>query len=357
MPNSSAGPAGLPREITVLFVSPAADFIGGAEHSLMDLITNPAIRAVLTAPGTGAVTEAAARLGVPVRPFSYGAIADVRRPFKMRAVLTAVRDSVRLARHLSALAREEGADILHSNGLKVHVIACLSRLFGGPPVFVHLRDIPVNRAERLVWGMFRLFPSRVILVSRPCWPWPTMPPRVRVVHNGLAIPPAPLPDKRISLPLTVGYLGRISPFKGLKLLVEWVAHGRAAGLDIRLLVRGSAHPGDSAYMASVHEAVAAHHLGSVCRFEGERRGLEAVYEGVDVVAVPSHIPDPLPRVVMEAMSLGLPVIGYPAGGIPEMIQHGKTGYLASTAAEFGAALGDLIRTPGRFADIRSAAHA
>jgi glycosyltransferase involved in cell wall biosynthesis len=354
MPDSSPPPS---PETTVLFVSPVADFVGGAEYSLFDLLTNPAIKAVLAAPGAGGVTRRAAQLGIPVRPYSYGAIVGVRRPFKMRAVLMAIRDSIRLARHLSRTARDEGADVIHSNGLKVHVVACLSRLFGGPPVFVHIRDIPVNAAERLIWWIFRLFASRVILVSRACWPWPTMQSHVRVIHNGVASSLAALPARRIGLPLTIGFFGRISPFKGLKLLVEWIAHCRGEGLDVRLIVRGRADPRDAAYMTTVHETIAAHHLEEVCRFEGERSGLAAIYENVDVVAVPSNIPDPLPRVVMEGLSLGLPVIGFPAGGIPDMIQHGKTGYLVTSGAEFCAALKDLMQTPGKFESIRRAGHA
>ena len=358
MPDSHPGPiAPMPGRTTVLFVSPVAEFVGGAEHSLMDLIANPEVRAILAAPGTGALTERAAQLGAEIRNFSYGAVAEVRRPFRLKVVARALLDSVRLARHLGRIARADGAQIIHSNGLKVHVVACLARLFGAPPVFVHIRDIAYNRAERLVWWIFRLLPSRVILVSRACWPWPTLPAHVRVIHNGVATSPAALPDRAIGLPLTVGFLGRISPFKGLKLLVEWIAHCRGNGLDVRLLVRGSAHPRDGEYMASVHAAVARHHLEGVCRFEGERRGLAAIYDGIDVVAVPSDVPDPLPRVVMEGLSLGLPVVGYPAGGIPDMIQHGKTGYLVTSGPEFCAALKDLAQTPGRFAAIRSAGHA
>lgn len=37
--------------------------------------------------------------------------------------------------------------------------------------------------------------------------------------------------------------------------------------------------------------------------------------------------EPLGRVVLEAMSVGLPVVALSVGGIPEMVQHGKTGLL------------------------------
>lgn len=48
---------------------------------------------------------------------------------------------------------------------------------------------------------------------------------------------------------------------------------------------------------------------------------------VDIVAVPSRWPDPLPRTVMEAMAAGRPVVGYRTGGVPEMIVDGETGLL------------------------------
>ncbi|MFO1127909.1 MAG: glycosyltransferase family 4 protein [Rhodospirillales bacterium] len=349
-PGSADGPHS--AGVTVLFLSPATEFVGGAEQSLMDLVANPAIHAVVATPGHGALAERAAQLGAGLRTFSYGAIADVRRPFKMRSVLTSFRDSIRLARQLARIAGEEKAQIIHSNGLKVHVVACLARLFGAPPVFVHIRDIPYTRTEAMVWHLFQLLASRIILVSRACWPGKALPRQARIIHNGVHVPLTTLPDHPPGRPIAIGFLGRISPLKGLRMLVEWIAQCRTAGLDIRLIVRGGVQPNNADYFREVQNTVASHHLESICRFDDERHGLEAIYENVDVIAVPSNIPDPLPRVVMEGMSLGLPVIGYPAGGIPDMIQPGKTGYLASTGAEFCDAVVDLVGTPGRFDEIR-----
>jgi glycosyltransferase involved in cell wall biosynthesis len=48
---------------------------------------------------------------------------------------------------------------------------------------------------------------------------------------------------------------------------------------------------------------------------------------VDATAVTTLWPDPLPRIVMEAMAVGLPVIGYTGGGVPEMVVDGETGIL------------------------------
>ena len=48
---------------------------------------------------------------------------------------------------------------------------------------------------------------------------------------------------------------------------------------------------------------------------------------VDVAAITTLWPDPLPRVVMEAMAVGTPVAGYSGGGVPEMVVDGETGLL------------------------------
>mgnify|MGYP000862692710 FL=1 len=53
-----------------------------------------------------------------------------------------------------------------------------------------------------------------------------------------------------------------------------------------------------------------------------------VYNAVDVFVTPS-LSDNLPNTIMEAMACGVPCVGFEVGGIPEMIDHKKNGYLAA----------------------------
>ncbi len=62
------------------------------------------------------------------------------------------------------------------------------------------------------------------------------------------------------------------------------------------------------------------------RIAGEEK-LSMVYSAADVFVVPT-LEDNLPNTVVESMACGAPVVGFDIGGMPDMIEHEKTGYLA-----------------------------
>ncbi len=86
------------------------------------------------------------------------------------------------------------------------------------------------------------------------------------------------------------------------------------------------------------------HLGYV----GNDRLLSNIYSAADVFVIPSF-QDNLPNTVLESMACGTPVVGFAVGGIPDMIQHGKTGLLAppSDAVSLGGAITELLKNTER----------
>lgn len=63
------------------------------------------------------------------------------------------------------------------------------------------------------------------------------------------------------------------------------------------------------------------------RYITNTKTLVQLYSAADAYALPS-LQDNLPNTVMEAMSCATPVIGFRIGGVPEMIEHEKSGYLS-----------------------------
>jgi glycosyltransferase involved in cell wall biosynthesis len=52
------------------------------------------------------------------------------------------------------------------------------------------------------------------------------------------------------------------------------------------------------------------------------------YSAADLFVHPAPV-DNLPNVVMEAIACGTPVVGFPIGGVPDMVRPGVTGWLAN----------------------------
>ena len=60
----------------------------------------------------------------------------------------------------------------------------------------------------------------------------------------------------------------------------------------------------------------------------DERRIVSVYNSADVFVLPS-LEDNLPNTIMESMACGVPCVGFQVGGIPEMIDHQRNGYVAT----------------------------
>jgi glycosyltransferase involved in cell wall biosynthesis len=139
----------------------------------------------------------------------------------------------------------------------------------------------------------------------------------RIIYNGLPSAPqdAVAARPRAGAPLRLGFVGRLTPNKGIGELVaqmhEWT--GRC-----ELVVGGTGNPD---YERELRSRAPAN-----VRFLGFVDPAQ-VYRDIDVLVVPSLWHDPLPTTVLEAYQYGLPVIASARGGLPEIVEHGRTGFL------------------------------
>ena len=132
----------------------------------------------------------------------------------------------------------------------------------------------------------------------------------------------------------VGYVGRLSPEKNVRMLVE-VQRGLAeAGMeDCRFLVVGE---------GSEREWLQTNLRN--CKLTGVLRGKELAraYAGMDAFAFPSET-DTFGNVILEAMASGVPPIVAAGGGPKYIIRPGVNGFQAANPQEFAAAILGLQR--------------
>ena len=341
--------------IKVLFVSPVSDFKGGAEVVLRVMLANPHIDAVLAVPEDGAMAAAACDMGVPVCFYHPGAMLNVRRPPRAGPILAAIADAVRCASRLRRFARQHGCTIIHSNGLRPHVLNAILGTLTRTKTLIHLHDIPYRRTERAIWRLIAHQVDQVIMVSRPCFPAAKLPGNVLVLANGISPVLRTLPPARETGPLRLGFVGRFHPSKGLDLLLDWFSCVCRVAPDCVLTLRGRPDPDVPGYWDRICARIRDEGLEHRVRKEGWVSG-NGTYADLDVLLVSSQVPDPAPLVVAEAMSAGVVVAGYPAGGLPDMIEDGVTGVLAQRGDDLARRLAELVADPALFNNMREVAH-
>ena len=92
------------------------------------------------------------------------------------------------------------------------------------------------------------------------------------------------------------------------------------------------------------------------RFLDDDRLLSALYGAADLFVIPS-IQDNLPNTALEALSCGLPIVGFEVGGIPDIVREGENGLLApdGDTARMSAAIREILVNADRRQRMKTAA--
>ena len=161
---------------------------------------------------------------------------------------------------------------------------------------------------------------------------------VVVRPNGVTWPVDAVDAGVLHEPPVIGMLALLTPWKGHRVLLEAAARLPA----VRVELAGGQFPGDEAYVAELHARAGAADLAGRVRFLGAVDAL-ATMAGWDVFVSASTSPEAGPLGVLEAMSLGLPVVVSDLGGAPEYVGDGGVAVPAGDAA----ALAECDRPPAR----------
>jgi len=137
----------------------------------------------------------------------------------------------------------------------------------------------------------------------------------------------------------LAFLGRISPEKRVDRAIEIA---RRAGLPLRIAAKIDA--ADRTYYAEqIAPLVRQPHVELVGEI-GEH-DKQAFLGGARALVFPIDWPEPFGLVMIEAMACGTPVIAFRCGSVPEVIEHGVSGFICDDVDEAVAAVGRLDELP------------
>lgn len=237
---------------------------------------------------------------------------------------------------IAKAVRSHGCSIIHVHDSHAHTAAVIAAAFldMNMPVIVSRRvDFRVSDSPLSRWKYRHASVKRIICVSEAVRQIMTLDVKdvslLRVVHDGVEVTEFPRPDRAVlmeelGIPLDMKLVGNVSALADhkdhptfLRAAVELLSQRK----DIRFLLAGSG-PEES----NIRTIITDLGLENQVLLLGFRPDPIRIISSLDVFMMTSKT-EGLGSVVLDAFACGTPVVATAAGGIPELVENGKTGLL------------------------------
>jgi glycosyltransferase involved in cell wall biosynthesis len=339
----------------IVYLSPSGQF-GGAETSLLDILASmraarPDWSLHLLVSDEGPLVQRATALGVETRVIPFprslstlgdaGAGGPAGRQQSLFALcarcFAAGPEVVQYIRALRRYLRELSPDLIHTNGLKMHLLGIRSTP-SGVPVIWHIHDY--ISARPLMCQLLRLHSRRPAMaiansasvasdVRATC----STRLRVETVYNGVDLerfsPTGPILDldALAGLPpaapgtVRVGMLSTLARWKGHAIFLRALSL-LPQGLQVRgYVISGALYQtnGSQSSLVDLKKLVQKLDLSQRVGFTGYLERPAEAMRALDIVVHASTEPEPFGLVIAEGMACGRAVIASHAGGAAELI--------------------------------------
>jgi glycosyltransferase involved in cell wall biosynthesis len=321
--------------------------IGGAERMLVDLARGGG-EAAEAGHAVALLTPSQALrrllLDAGLRVHDRGPVHEGPLPFLWRSF--APPDVAWLARVL----RDEGAGVAHLHTFASQVLGTRAALRARVPVVrtEHSTRVyddascwPFSR-----WSLARVDAAvavsehvRVVALARAPW----AAERMTVVPNGVdtaRFAPGPVGPKGDGFVFTL--VGRLEPRKGVDRAIQAMTGVPGATLDV---------VGDGGARAALEAKARALAVAERVRFHGYVEDVRPLLARAHAALCTSRA-EGLGVALLEAMAMGLPVVGFAVGGVPEIVADGATGLLCP-ADDVDALMATMKRATGQRARLES----
>jgi len=172
--------------------------------------------------------------------------------------------------------------------------------------------------------------------------------KTKTIHNGLEIikwAPQPADPHKAFMIGIAGQVGRWKGHEDLVLALD-ILKKNSPSLAFRLTISGN---GDPVFIQELKELINARHLNEFVEWKGFVKDITEIYNGLQVVCIPSRSEEPFATSALEAGLFGIPVIVTKRGGFPEIVKDGQNGFTvpANNPEELAACLKILIMEPAK----------
>jgi len=298
---------------------------GGQEmRTLMDAVRCFRLghRVTILARPEGALSQRARAAGLAVAPLRLGSPWDPRGIAAIARLIRSVGTEV-VHTHSSAdawaaglAARLSGVGLVRTR----HISAPMGRRLLGRPL-----ASPVYRLPEAIIATSAAIRDSLLELGVP-------PERLWVLPSGVDLEQfRPRPEGR-SLRAGLGLEGEpvitmvamLRPEKRADVFLAAASHLRPEFPQALFVLAGGGAEGDLATLRRLAERLG---VSAAVRFLGHREDVPEILAASDVCVLPSAGNDGIPQAVVQYLAMARPVVATPVGGIPEVIEEGRTGLL------------------------------
>lgn len=262
--------------------------------------------------------------------------------FKLRIILALVAQNLRFA----WAARKVGADAVWVRGSKGMAFVGVGALLARRPIIWDVDYEPESKGVVRKLHRFGLWSADAVVYQYAAAAEGIFGKELagRYAHKFHTIIPGidlesvrPFRERRrergksADEPFVILQVGTLCDRKNQLLLIEVLGRLDVEHLSRRICVRLVGSLSDTAYMQRVKRCIAEKGLSAHVELLGWRDDVHSLMAEADLLVMPSK-DEGVPNTVQEAMYIGLPVVVSKAGGMPEIVEDGRTGWVLPVGA-------------------------
>lgn len=242
------------------------------------------------------------------------------------------------ARKLAQVTREEKPDILHVHDSHSHTFAVMATVFFGMklPVVVHRRVAFKSGGSLLSRYKYRHPTVKAVIcvseaVRQVVQPVLRNPSLAQVIHDGIDLSRFSLPDpqylrRQLQLPegkILIGTVAAFTAEKDYPTFIKTAEKLLSARQDLHFVLIGSGEQ-----LEEIQSMIAEKKLMAHFSLTGFRDDVDQLLPGLDIFLFTSQ-QEGFGSSLLDAFAAGVPVVATRVGGIPEIVTHEVSGYIAA----------------------------
>ena len=338
-----------------MFLHSSADLYG-SDRSLLNLVKNldkKKFNITVVLPETGSLyfqLKDSEDINVLIKDFAILR----RKNANIHGMLIYLTELIKSVNSFCEFIKTKSIDVVYTNTSVVFPGAIAAKICGVKSIW-HIREIIKNNFERKIISSVMNNFSDVIVANSKATAKSLGKKNVKVVYNAIEELgdidnyDTNLKDENI----IIGMAGRINRWKGQKLFIDMAEKVLKEENNVKFLIAGSVYDGDEFLLEELKKYISDKNLNNKVILLGQVDDMTNFYKELDIFILPSIQPEPFGLVVIEAMSMGLPVVATNHGGPTEIIENGIDGFLVDyrDSEDMSKVVLELIRDKNKRIDI------